>query len=83
MISKKQIRRALRFAAPVLASQFSDSKAFTLLAAMEANYKTLAPEVPAFKSSFNRMTLKIAVDVLAFYPAENCSFQSIDSRRYQ
>jgi hypothetical protein len=52
-----------------VASQFNGSKAQALLAAMKANYQTLAPEVPAFKSSFNQMTLKIAVDVLAFYHA--------------
>jgi hypothetical protein len=69
MIPDKQIRRALRFAGPVVASQFNGPKAQALLATMEVNYKTLAPEVPAFKSSFNQMTLKIAVDVLAFYRA--------------
>jgi hypothetical protein len=36
---------------------------------MEENYPILAPQVPVLKSSFNRMTLKIAVDVLAFYRA--------------
>ena len=45
------------------------SKAQAILAVMEANYQKLAPEVPSFKSSFNRMALKIAVDILAFYQA--------------
>jgi L-2-amino-thiazoline-4-carboxylic acid hydrolase len=69
MISHGQIARALRFAKPIAASRFDPPKAQAILDAMEANYQTLAPEVPVFKSSFNRMTLKIAVDTLAFYRA--------------
>jgi hypothetical protein len=69
MIPDKQIKRALRFARPVLASQVNSTKAQAILAAMEANYQTLAPEVPSLKSPFNRMTLKIAVDMVAFYRA--------------
>ena len=69
MIPDKQIRRALRFAKHVEASQFNDTEAQAILAVMEANYQTLASEVPSFKSPFNQMTLKIAVDVLAFYRA--------------
>lgn len=67
MIPDEQIRRALRFAKPVVASQFDGSEAQAILAMMEANYQTLTPEIPSFKSPFNQMTLKIAVDVLAFY----------------
>ncbi len=69
MIPDKQIKRALKFAKPVVASKFNALKAQAILAVMEANYQKLAPEVPSFKSSFNRMTLKIAVDILAFYQA--------------
>ena len=69
MIPDKQIKRAIRFAKPVIASQFNGSKAQAILAVMEADYQILAPEIPSFKSSFNRMTLKIAVDLLVFYRA--------------
>jgi hypothetical protein len=69
MIPKEQIKRALRFAQPVLAARFSGPEAQAFLAVMETNYQRLAPEVPVFKSPFNRMTLKIAVDVLAFHQA--------------
>ncbi len=69
MIPDQQIKRALKFAKPVLVSKFNASKAQGILAVMEANYQKLATEVPSFKSSFNRMTLKIAVDILAFYQA--------------
>lgn len=69
MISDKQIRRALRFAKPIVAAQFNSAETQTILAVMEANYQALAPEVPSLKSPFNQMTLKIAVDVLAFYRA--------------
>ena len=69
MIRDRQIKRALRFAKPVWGSKFNASKAQAILAVMEANYQKLTPEVPLFKSSFNRMTFKIAVDILAVYQA--------------
>lgn len=68
-IHNTQIGRAIRFANPVLASRFDHQKTQTLLSVMKSNYQAIAPEVPEFKSSFNRMTIKIAVDVLAFYRA--------------
>jgi hypothetical protein len=69
VISDQQIKRALKFAAPILSSQFDTSKATEILQKMEENYTVLAPDVPQFRSSFNRMTIKIAVDVVAFYRA--------------
>ncbi len=69
MITNTQVERAIRFANPVLATRFDQQKVQALLSVMRANYLTIAPEVPEFKSSFNRMTIKIAVDVLAFYRA--------------
>jgi len=36
---------------------------------MKANYQEIGVEAPEFRSAFNQMTLKIAVDVLAFYRA--------------
>ncbi len=69
MVTNTQIERAIRFATPVVTSRFDDQKAQAILSAMKANYRALDPEVPSFKSSFNQMTLKIAVDVLAFYRA--------------
>jgi hypothetical protein len=69
MISETQIRRAVRFATPVLAERFDEAGVQQLLALMRENYTAIVPEVPQFRSRFNRMTLKIAVDVLAFYRA--------------
>ncbi len=69
MIAQAQIERAIRFATPVVTSHFDNQKAQTILSAMKANYQTIGTEVPSFKSSFNQMTLKIAVDALAFYRA--------------
>jgi len=69
MITNKQIKRALRFASPVIASRFDNPETETILATMKKIYRKIAPEVPEFKSSFNRMTIRIAVDVLAFYRA--------------
>jgi L-2-amino-thiazoline-4-carboxylic acid hydrolase len=69
MISHRQIVRALRFAEPILAAQFDPVKVRAILDTMGTNYYALASEIPVFKSSFNRMTLKIAVDALAFYRA--------------
>ena len=69
MIPDKQIKRALKFAKPVWGSKFNASKAQAILAVMETSYQKLAPEVPSLKSSVNRMTLKMAVDILAFYQA--------------
>lgn len=69
MITPTQIERALRFATPVVLSRFGEQKAQAILSVMKANYSAIGAEVPAFKSSFNRMTIKIAVDVLAFYRA--------------
>ncbi|HEX2998524.1 MAG TPA: L-2-amino-thiazoline-4-carboxylic acid hydrolase [Anaerolineales bacterium] len=69
MTAKAQIERAIRFAAPVVASHFDKQKAQTILEAMRKNYQAIDPEVPILKSPFNQMTLKIAVDALAFYRA--------------
>jgi L-2-amino-thiazoline-4-carboxylic acid hydrolase len=69
MITDEQIKRALRFAAPVVSSHFDNQKSQVILSNMKTNYLIIAPEVPSFKSSFNQITLKIAVDVLAFYRA--------------
>lgn len=40
-----------------------------IISAMKANYQEIGVEAPEFRSAFNQMTLKIAVDVLAFYRA--------------
>jgi hypothetical protein len=69
MITIIQIERAIRFATPVVASRFDNQDAQTILSVMKSNYQAIGLEVPEFKSSFNRMTIKIAVDVLAFYRA--------------
>lgn len=68
-ITHKQIKRAIKFAKPVIYTRFEDPTAAALLNTMKHNYAVLAPELPELNSSFNRMTLKIAVDVLAFYRA--------------
>ena len=44
MIPDKQIKRALRFAKSVLASQFNDAKTQAILTVMESNYQTLSPQ---------------------------------------
>jgi hypothetical protein len=67
MITDTQIKRATRFATPVVALRFGDQEAQAILLAMKTNYQALDSEVPSFKSPFNQMTLKIAVDTLAFY----------------
>jgi DHA1 family multidrug resistance protein-like MFS transporter len=68
-ITRRQIDRALRFAEPVVASCFDARKAQAILTTMRANYEALEAEVPPLKSPFNRMTIRIAVDLLAFYRA--------------
>lgn len=69
MITKTQIERATRFAIPVLNSRFDNQKVQAIISKTRANYQTIDPEVPPFKSSFNQMTIKLAVDTLAFYRA--------------
>jgi hypothetical protein len=69
MLMDKQIERAIRFATPVVTARFDNQKAQTIIAVMKENYQTIGAEAPSFKSSFNQMTLKIAVDTLAFYQA--------------
>lgn len=69
MVANTQIERAIRFATPVLSLHFDSQKAQAILVAMKANYQTVGPRVPSLKSPFNKMTLKIAVDALAFYRA--------------
>ena len=69
MISEKQISRAVRFAGPVLAQRFGEDKSRRILAAMRDNFAALAPSVPELKAPTSRMTLRIAVDSLAFYRA--------------
>jgi hypothetical protein len=69
VIPAQQIERALRFARPVLMSRVGEPEGRAILDAMETNYLALASEVPPLHSYFNRMTLRIAVDVVAFYRA--------------
>jgi hypothetical protein len=69
MITNTQIQRAIRFATPILASRFDNQKTEIIISAMKANYQEIGVEAPEFRSAFNQMTLKIAVDVLAFYRA--------------
>ncbi len=69
MITDTQIKRGIRFATPVVNAHLDRQTAQSILSTMKANYEALAPEAPAFKSSFNEMTLKLAVDTLAFYRA--------------
>jgi hypothetical protein len=69
MITNTQIERALRFATPMVNAHFDTQEAKAILSAMQENYQALALKTPSFKSSFNQMTLKIAVDALAFYQA--------------
>lgn len=69
MVSKEQMSRALRFAGPVVVAHLDAGKASGLLTTMKANYGILEPAIPQLKSSLNRMTLRVAVDALAFYRA--------------
>ena len=69
MVSEKQISRAVRFAGPVLEQRFGEDESQRILAAMRNNYAALAPSVPRLKAPTSRMTLRIAVDSLAFYRA--------------
>ncbi|MCA2683538.1 MAG: L-2-amino-thiazoline-4-carboxylic acid hydrolase [Microcystis sp. M038S2] len=69
MITNTQIQRAIRFATPIVASRFDNQKTEIIISAMKANYQEIGVEAPEFRSAFNQMTLKIAVDVLAFYRA--------------
>jgi hypothetical protein len=69
MVTTWQMDRAFRFATPVLASRFDEQTVQEILLVMKNNYREIEPESPAFKSSFNEMTLRIAVDILAFYRA--------------
>jgi hypothetical protein len=69
MITNTQIQRAIRFATPIVASRFDNQKTEIIISAMKANYQKIGVEAPEFRSAFNQMTLKIAVDVLAFYRA--------------
>ena len=69
MVSEKQISRAVRFAGPVLAQRFGEDKSQRILAAMRSNFAELASSVPELKAPTSRMTLRIAVDSLAFYRA--------------
>lgn len=69
MVSEKQISRALRFAEPVVAPRFGEDKSQSILAAMRDNFAILAPSIPGLKAPTSQMTLRIAVDSLAFYRA--------------
>lgn len=67
MITEKQITRALRFAEPVLVEGIGSQRSRDILVAMKAIYRDLKPGLPQVKNDKNRMLLRIAVDVLAFY----------------
>ena len=69
MVSEKQISRAVRFAGPVLAQRFGEDESLRILAAMRNNFAALAASVPRLKAPTSQMTLRIAVDSLAFYRA--------------
>jgi len=69
MITNTQIQRAIRFATPIVASRFDNQKTEVIISVMKANYQEIGLEATEFRSAFNQMTLKIAVDVLAFYRA--------------
>ncbi len=69
MKTSTQIKRALGFATPVVEEYFDPDQAHIVLSLMQANYQSLALKVPLFKSSFNEMTLRLAVDTLALYQA--------------
>ena len=69
MVSEKQTSRAVRFARPLLAKRFGEDKSHRILAAMRSNYAALTPSVSRLKAPTSRMTLRIAVDPLAFYRA--------------
>lgn len=67
MITKKQIRRALRFAKPVLVERFGLQQTQDRLTAMKMIYHDLRPNLPQVENDKNQMILRIAVDALAFY----------------
>lgn len=67
MVPEKQISRALRFAKAAVARRFGEEESQGILAAMRRNFAILAPGVPELKAPSSQMTLRIAVDSLAFY----------------
>ncbi|MCA2976993.1 MAG: L-2-amino-thiazoline-4-carboxylic acid hydrolase [Myxococcaceae bacterium] len=69
MVRERQLRRALRFARPVLETRFDAAGVERMLEAMRRAYAEVGPHVPVLRSRFNRMTLAIAVDVLALFRA--------------
>jgi hypothetical protein len=69
MVSEKQVSRAVRFAKSVVAAQFGEERSQNFLAAMRNNFAILAPNIPELDAPTSRMTLRIAVDSLAFYRA--------------
>jgi hypothetical protein len=69
MVSEKQISRAVGFAKPVVTPRFGEDTSQSILAAMRNNFAILAPSVPELKAPTSQMTLRIAVDSLAFYRA--------------
>jgi len=81
MVSEKQISRALRFAKAALARRFGEEESQGILAAMRSNFAILAPCVPELKAPTSQMTLRIAVDSLAFYhglPADAPQAERLD-----
>ena len=69
MIPLEQINRASRVAKPVLDSHFDRQQSQIILTRMKDEYQEIRPQVPYFKSQSSPMTIKIAVDTLAFYRA--------------
>lgn len=79
MVSENQIKRGLRFAAPVFEEYFEKEIARSLLELMQARYRIIAPDVPVLKSPFNSMNMTIAVDALAFYQALQSALSKEDA----
>jgi hypothetical protein len=64
VIPRRQIKRALRFARPLLAQQLRGEAAAAVEGRLLEQYAAVAPAVPRLRSPMSRMTLRIAVDAL-------------------
>jgi hypothetical protein len=80
VIPRRQIKRALRFARPLLAQQLGGEAAAAVEGRLLEQYAAVAPAVPRLRSPMSRMTLRIAVDALALYrslPSDLASDQKL------
>ena len=69
MITNEQMDRASSVAKPVLDSHFDRQQSQEILMRMKFNYQEIGSQIPPFKPPSSPMTIKIAVDTLAFFQA--------------